>query len=274
MEVKIFDVSHGFCALLTADNGNRILFDCGHNEKTNFRPSQYLDRYGINRLEYFVIQNFDQDHLSDLPELRKKVYISTLFRNKTIPPEILKSWKLESGFITPAMQEALDLHSTYIYDNQSPVGLAGAELRCFYNNYPSFDDTNNLSVVSFILFDGMGIAFTGDVERPGWQELLKNYGVREYLKSTNIFIASHHGRESGYCEEVFKYCSPDIVIISDKEIIYDTQKQNYAQHAKGLPWNNGIETRYVLTTRSDGMISISKRLNEAYFIRSGLIHTL
>jgi len=31
MEIKIFDVSHGFCALLVADNGNVALFDAGHN---------------------------------------------------------------------------------------------------------------------------------------------------------------------------------------------------------------------------------------------------
>lgn len=79
-------------------------------------------------------------------------------------------------------------------------------------------------------------------------------------------MASHHGRESGYCEAVFDYCKPHIIIISDEEIQYDTQDVDYKSHASGLPWNNSTETRYVLTTRSDGMITITKTIGKGYHI--------
>ena len=51
MRIHIFDVSHGFCALLVADNGNVMLFDCGHNETTGFRPSKYLTDSGCFGIE-------------------------------------------------------------------------------------------------------------------------------------------------------------------------------------------------------------------------------
>ena len=127
-------------------------------------------------------------------------------------------------------------------------------------------DTNNLSLVVFVHYDGMGIVFPGDIEKAGWQQLLKNQGFRENLTGVNIFVASHHGRSNGYCEEVFIYCKPDIVIISDEEIRYDTQDVDYGKHAKGLPWNNTAEKRYVLTTRSDGQITITKTIGSAYHI--------
>ena len=38
MNFQILDVGHGFCALLTADNGNIMLFDCGHKTAPEFRP--------------------------------------------------------------------------------------------------------------------------------------------------------------------------------------------------------------------------------------------
>lgn len=79
-------------------------------------------------------------------------------------------------------------------------------------------------------------------------------------------MASHHGRETGYREEVFDYCSPDIIIISDKEIVHETQKQNYTRHASGILWNGGPERRYVLTTRSDGMITIEKSVGNGYYV--------
>jgi len=80
----------------------------------------------------------------------------------------------------------------------------------------------------------------------------------------NIFVASHHGRESGYCSEVFNFCRPDIILISDKSIVHETQNVNYAKHANGLSWNGTNEKRYVLTTRNDGSITIDKNIGEGY----------
>ena len=71
----------------------------------------------------------------------------------------------------------------------------------------------------------------------------------------NVFVASHHGRESGYLPEVFEFCSPELVIISDRNIIYRTQEHIYAQHARGVRWPDGT-VRRVVTTRNDGLIQI------------------
>jgi beta-lactamase superfamily II metal-dependent hydrolase len=258
MEVKIFDVSHGFCAYLIADNGNVMLFDCGHNERTGFRPSNYLPQSGCSAIEHLIIQNFDEDHVSDLHNLLSVLPVRVFFRNRSISPEILRSIKTLAGPLTPAMRATIDLHCEYVHDVATPPEFPGIELACFCNNYPIFEDTNNLSLATFVHYDGMGIVFSGDLEKPGWRELLKSADFRMHLNRVNIFVASHHGRESGYCEEVFDHCSPDIIVISDKEIVHETQKQQYAQHALGVPWNGGPEKRYALTTRSDGMITITK----------------
>jgi hypothetical protein len=65
---------------------------------------------------------------------------------------------------------------------------------------------------------------------------------------------------------VFTYCSPRIVIVSDEEIKYETQEVDYSTHAQGVPFNGGTETRYVLSTRSDGMITIEKTLGAGFHI--------
>ena len=257
MELTIFDVSHGFCALLVADNGNTMMFDCGHNERTGFRPSTYLPMRGISSIDRFVIQNFDQDHVSDLPGLLAGIHIRTLVRNKSVPVGDLRRIKEESGPLTEAMRVALHLHETYVHPVTVPPAFPNIEFKVFHNHYPSFTDTNNLSTVSFVHYDGVGIVFPGDLEKDGWEALLRNPEFQSHLKRTNVFVASHHGRLSGYCEQVFDYCNPDIVIISDKEIVHDTQKQLYAKHARGIPWDGGSGTRYVLTTRADGAIHLS-----------------
>ncbi len=266
MDLRIFDVSHGFCAYLTADNGNVMLFDCGHNERTGFRPSDYLLNNGCTGIEHLIIQNFDQDHLSDFPSVISKLPVKYFFRNRSILPNQLQALKEESGPLTPAMEKVLEMHKNYVHPIEGPPLFPSIEFEIFYNQYPAFGDTNNLSLVSFIHFDGLDIVFPGDLEKAGWETLLKNPLFLTHLRRVNIFIASHHGRATGYCEDVFKYCTPDIVIISDKEVVHETQKQIYAKHTNGVPWNSGPDRRYVLTTRSDGMIRISKSSGSGYRI--------
>lgn len=71
----------------------------------------------------------------------------------------------------------------------------------------------------------MGIVSLCDIEKDGWLKLLAIESFRNNLKKVKIFIASHHGREGGYCEDVFKHCSPNSIIISDKEVTHETQKK-------------------------------------------------
>lgn len=135
---------------------------------------------------------------------------------------------------------------------------AGLRVKVFYNNYPSFMDTNNLSLLIFLDVGILHFVLSGDLERPGWLKLLENREVKSYLSKVNVFIASHHGRESGYCNEVFEYCKPQVVVISDGPIQHDTQRMAsiYAQHASGIMFNtaSGQEPCKVLTTRKDGNI--------------------
>jgi beta-lactamase superfamily II metal-dependent hydrolase len=268
MRLQIFDVGHGFCALLTADNNNIILFDCGHDD--DFRPSIHLLSVGCTAIQTMVITNFDHDHVGDLHNVRARLPIQVLHRNRSIPADTLTRIKLEGGPLSDALRSAIHIHRSYTSPILYPPDFAGVELRTYCNSYPTFTDTNNLSLVSFIFYDGIGILIPGDLERPGWLELLKDASFREDLQKTQIFVASHHGRESGYCTEVFGYCKPDIVVISDEAIQYDTQEHCYDNHACGLSWSDGT-TRKVLSTRRDGHITVTKQAGQGYIVRTSTV---
>jgi ribosomal protein S4E len=94
------------------------------------------------------------------------------------------------------------------------------------------------------------------------EKILKKANVADYLKGTQIFVASHRGREDGFNENVFKYCKPEVIILSDKDIIHKTQEGQTQTYA-GMVQGNGIilngktgQPRKVLTTRSDKHIWI------------------
>ncbi|AOU96678.1 hypothetical protein BI364_00365 [Acidihalobacter yilgarnensis] len=136
--------------------------------------------------------------------------------------------------------------------------LAGLNVRIYHNDYPAFTDTNNLSLLTFLDVGNVSFVLGGDLERPGWLRLLINPEIRALLSRVDVFVASHHGRESGYCAEVFNYCKPRLVVMSDGPIQYDTQRMSttYANHASGELFTtaSGQEVRKVVTTRSDGNI--------------------
>ena len=274
MEIKIFDVEHGFCAYIIGDNHNTMLIDCGHNEITGFRPSEYLPNNRCSGIENFIVSNYDEDHISDLPNMCKlkqpngSNFIQTLYRNRSINGEELRKLKLKGGPIAPGMESLLEMIRTYTADVTNPPLPQDTEFNYFKNKYPDFDDTNNLSLVTFLHYQDIHLIFPGDLEKEGWLSLLEQPGFKEELAKTNIFIASHHGRISGYCEEVFDYCRPEIIIISDESKQFDTQDVDYKKHASGVKWGNGDDYRYVLTTRNDGMITISQRPGESPQIRT------
>lgn len=260
MEINIFDVTHGFCAYIVADNGNVMLIDCGYNQGTGFRPSTYLRSRGCNGIEWFIVSNYDEDHLSDLPNLRANFPIQRLYRNTSISTDELRRLKLRGGSLGPGMRELLEMLGSSPQNTADPFEFPGIEMATFLNPYPTFDDTNNLSLVTFLHYRDIHIIFPGDLEKSGWEALLKDWSFRRHLDRVNIFVASHHGRESGYCPDVFEYCRhAEIAILSDGPIQYETQKVDYSGHVSGIPWGDGL--RSVLTTRKDGMMTIRQGPN-------------
>jgi len=290
MRIEIFNVEHGQCALVTADDGAHMLIDCGHNTTTGWRPSTMLAVRGINHLDTIAISNCDEDHISDLTNVARQlltddgttVNVAWLNHNRSISPEVISAMKFPN-----TLSENMKIMCALI---PKFTGGGGLGLRTFgpgtcdlyCNSYPQqFSDpteqgfSNNMSVVTFLHFGDIHIVFPGDLEAKGWRLLLSHATFRADLARTNIFVASHHGRTTGYLSDVFKMCNPKVVIISDDMVQYQTQTGVYGPlQASGLmmsprPSNNpfsglgsggglglgafqaDVNTRYVLTTRHD-----------------------
>ena len=255
MKFTIHDVGHGFCAHLQHDNGNVMLWDAGHKTNPENRPSQFLPAANISVVHRMFVTNYDEDHISDLPSLTEAVRIRVLYRNRSITPAQVEAIKKKGGPITPAMSTLLSMLRTYTESVTNPPSFPGIEFETFCCTYPKdFQDTNNLSLVTFLETPGCNVIIPGDIEKPGWEKLLQNQRFRNRLSRTEVFIASHHGRTNGYCGEVFDYCSPHVVVFSDGPKKHATQEEadTYASHASGVTFNG--RRRYVLTTRKDGSI--------------------
>ncbi len=256
MRVTIYDVGHGSCVFAVARNGNCILVDCGHKSDPPNLPSQFLPAQGCTGIEYLIITNYDEDHISDLPRLQSILPIISLTRNRSITADQLRALKLQDGPITSAMQVLLMMHAGYTAPLHEPPPTPGISFTTYSNKYPSdFTDTNNISLVCFMSVGDTKFIFPGDLGKPGWDLLLRREDFRSELSTVDVFLASHHGRQDGYHPDVFQHCDPDVVVFSDGSIQYGTQDMTstYAKHSRGIEFNGQI--RKVLTTRSDGSLT-------------------
>jgi beta-lactamase superfamily II metal-dependent hydrolase len=263
MIVNIYDVGHGGCAYVRDGiTGANMLLDCGYNETTGVHPvDEVLRLYGP--LGGLAIQNYDEDHMDGLPHLLATVGprpARVLYGNPSL--NALQILALKEPPYGDGLLAALQLKRLYNVPLTNDGTAVGSECQIsqYWNPYPLFTNTNNLSLVTFVHGPGFSVLFTGDLERAGWLMLLRNPSFVRELAMVRILVASHHGRESGYCKEAFAHFAPDVVVISDDEIEFETQANCYAKHAKGISWNGGRETRFVLTTRCDGDIRISPGL--------------
>ena len=262
MEFKIFDVRHGFCAALIGNN-HLTLIDCGHDNNYEDTPLEWLYSNGYRHIDSLIISNFDQDHISDIETIRDNFTVGKLVINRTISKEELQKLKLKNGYITDQMNVVLANMEipNFTPASEAEISIPEAQFNFYNIIYPYETDTNNLSLVTFIQFGTSKILYAGDLERKGWSRFLTSTAFLSHLRKVNVFIASHHGRENGYCREIFDYCSPEIVIVSDQERTYGTQNHDlYSKHVQGDGLNFGTilvpKYRKVLTTRNDGDITI------------------
>jgi beta-lactamase superfamily II metal-dependent hydrolase len=256
VNLTIFDVEHGQCSLLDTDSDGHMLIDCGHNSTTGWRPSVYLPRIGVTDVDRLFITNSDEDHASDLHNLRGAVRISSLTRNPTVTSANIR--QLKDQDLGPGIGALCDMLDEYVHPVQPNPRIDDIGYRKYFNTYPEFDNENDLSMVIFFDFGENKVCFTGDMTRRGWLALLQNAAFRAELPSTSIFLASHHGRDDGCCEELYSVggLAPVVTIISDSGVEHATQEtvQWYANRSSGFKFHG--ETRRVLTTRSDGDIEM------------------
>jgi len=262
LKLWIFNVGHGNCVYGETPKRNFML-DCGADETNGFSPAKLLkEKYNAKNLDYLLISHPHVDHICDIINVDNYMSPTVLSRNKIIDVAKIEEENSEV-FEThkDIIEKYLDMNSRY---NQPLQSLENPKTKDWsdgvriveYSNKDSTMNLNDLSIVAFMEFGGYTILYGGDLEEKGWNALLsKNYFV-EWLRSTDVLIASHHGRESGFSSEIFKYCKPKLTIISDGRFGDTSATNRYVSVTSGMKVKNKgtVEDRKVITTRNDGHI--------------------
>lgn len=265
LDIEIFDVDHGFCAAVSTGDRHTVLIDSGYSSRNGFNPAQQLLKEHCHALECLVLPAYTEEHLSGLADLLKQALgnglpVNSLVANPSISPEQFHGLEVVKQRFGNALTTTATWHPECNKVSQT-MKIHDISFSFFWNNYPVFQDAHNLSLVTFISYRDIHIIFPGDLETEGWRALLQCSEFRDRLRRINIFVASNHGQEAGYCPEVFDSCKPELIIISNEcnQRISPDMLTQYQQHAKGSP--EGVCDKKLLTTHDDGTITISKFLD-------------
>ncbi len=272
VKFMFWDVQHGSAAYIQTPDGKHIVIDLGkgsyNDSDEDFSPLLHLkNNWNVEELDAVIITHPHRDHLDDIinfDELSPKV----LSRPKHLSEDDIKSGNRDED--SDVIEEYIKIDKRYnnpVPSEENPFlsdNNGGVEIEKFTPSSCATSNLNNHSIVTVISHSNLKILIPGDNEPGSWNELHEKKDFVSAIKNTDILVAPHHGRKSGFSEELFKHISPRLTIVSDGRFCDSSATDRYSTNSSG--WkvhkrSGGSEDRNCITTRSDGVIEVEFGMN-------------
>jgi len=261
LRIIIHDVGHGHAIHAFTPNGQSIVIDLGCSD--SFSPLSWLKSH-TDTIDCLVITHPHGDHIDEILQL-EEFNLRQLWRPSWLPEVDVRNAN-QKGY-----SEKLDYYFkmsnnrfTHPIKHDELVGNPDVSGGVSITKHASRDcgtsNINNHSGVVVFKYHGVKVVIPGDNEAASWRSLLEQRDFVEAVEDADLFLASHHGRESGHHSDLFKTIAPKLCVVSDGRVQDTDATSRYSAHAKG--WsvysktNGSSEDRYCLTTRTDGYIEV------------------
>ena len=207
-----FAVEKGNTTLVQFDNGINMLIDC-HSASGRPTPLEYLQER-IEKLDILVISHPHQDHLTGLSEVCESYKPKHLWHCGRYfkPDPVFEDWsyyeKLRTrgfSYCTPT-----EVHASMTFRIGSSEVQVLAPTNPFLEGTP--EDVNNNGIILSVTAGKSKVVITGDTQEEQWKAI-----DLSKLGETSVLLASHHGRENGFCDWVLKAAKPQRIVSSDGE---------------------------------------------------------
>jgi competence protein ComEC len=213
LEVNFFDVGQGDAILIETPQRHQILIDGGPSSKIIEKLTREIP-FWDRSIDLIILTHPEKDHLTGLLEVLKRYKVENI---------------LWTGIVRniPEYKEWLNL----LEKEKANVKIARAGQKIFCKNcqwkieifYPfeslggiEFEDSNNTSIVSKLIFGNSSFLFTGDIYR----DVEESLTLTPFDLSSKVLKVAHHGSKTSSSEKFLENVSPEIAIISVGENKY------------------------------------------------------
>jgi len=191
----------------------------------------YIKTFGTRELWRFILSHPDADHMAGIRCLFDGHLVPFNFwdTNHTKPIKGPADYTNENAYKdalayygwrqTPSDGRSPRRIETQAFDQSDFWPQDGIEILspsdALVQDRSDVGDWNNLSYALRITHAGSSVLVPGDVEQVGWNWMADACQRRGVDLTSDVLVASHHGRESGYPDEgVLDLIDPSAVIVS------------------------------------------------------------
>ena len=197
--VHYIDVGQGDSELVCC-NGEYMLIDAGEPDASD-AVLEYLDRHGIDKLDYLVCTHSHSDHCGGLDAVVESLEVETVFTS----PYAGDSPSYE--IFTDAVYDAgLELTVPELGESYR-LGEASFS---FIGPVEDYDNTNDDSLVMRLEYGDTSFLFTGDMTAKAEKDLINDGASLR----CDVLKVGHHGSSGSSCYQFLYEAQPGIGVIS------------------------------------------------------------
>jgi competence protein ComEC len=216
LEVHFINVEQSVSTLVIGPTGETMLIDSGHFNDDGEYVLQYLQRLGIDRIDYFVTSHNDADHIGGNAAVIEYYETEANGIGAIYDPGIAASTNTFEEYLDAVEEHNVTLYSTREGDS---IPFEGVDVQVMGppEGYIENEERNENSIVLKLTHGQTSFLFTGDAEDDQEAYLVEEYGSQ--LRAT-VMKAGHHGSKTSTSPEILDATQPKAVVVSSK---YDSQ---------------------------------------------------
>ena len=247
-EVHFINVGQGASTIVIGPSNETMLIDTGDWTDDCEEVLSYLEKHGVDRIDYLVTTHADADHIGGHAAVIDHFETQGEGVGAVYDPGIASSSQTYARYL-----DAIEEHGVKLYETRAgdSIPLDGVETRVLLppEGYLAGEERNENSIALHLRFGESRFLLPGDIENDGEEYLVEEF--RAGLNAT-VLQAGHHGSQSSSSSELLDETQPRVAVISSG---YDSQYGHPHEEVLQRFSNRSIATYWTATHGTVRMVS-------------------